>query len=177
MREVVLYIAMSLDGYIADSEGGVAWLSGDGSQSDNEGTYAKFYDTIDTIILGYTTYHQVLTELSPDAWVYEGKKCYVVTHRQALSNPNVEFTAENLDALISRLKSTEGRDIWICGGAKIANQLINKGLIDRYHIAVIPTILGGGTRLFEDGVVTTELCLIATESYNGITELTYRPRK
>ena len=57
MRKVILYIAMSLDGYIADKNGGVDWIEGDGSNKGNEGSYGKFIDTVDTVIMGYKTYN------------------------------------------------------------------------------------------------------------------------
>ena len=83
---------------------------------------------------------------------------------------------ERVVPLIARLKQTEGGEIWICGGASVANQFIRRGLIDRYHISVIPTIRGGGIRLFEAYDAARELKLIKTESYNGIVDLVYAPR-
>ncbi len=73
MRKTILYIAMSLDGYIADRDGGVAWLAGDGSSPDHPGSYPRFYESIDTVILGYATYRQIVTELFPDGWIYQGE--------------------------------------------------------------------------------------------------------
>ena len=73
MRKVVLYIAMSLDGFIADEEGGVDWLrTEDGVES--TGSWEEFSKTFDTIIMGWNTYHQVRFEFSPDEWVYKGYK-------------------------------------------------------------------------------------------------------
>ena len=72
MRKVVLYIAMSLDGYIADSTGKVDWLNGHGSEEENVDTYSAFIRDVDTVIMGWNTYDQVTTELSPDEWVYKG---------------------------------------------------------------------------------------------------------
>lgn len=68
MGKTVLYLAMSVDGYIADERGGVNWLVGDGSEPDAPGGYPAFLDTVDAIIMGWTTYHQLVTELSPDSW-------------------------------------------------------------------------------------------------------------
>ena len=76
---------MSVDGYIADEQGGVSWLEGDGSKPDTSGSYPAFYETVEAIVMGWTTYHQIVTALSPDIWPYEGRPCYVVTHRQRKS--------------------------------------------------------------------------------------------
>ena len=73
---------MSLDGYIADSEGSVEWLVGQGDDADNIDTYSEFAKDIDTVIMGWNTYHQIVTELSPNEWVYNDFTTYVVTHNQ-----------------------------------------------------------------------------------------------
>ena len=82
MRKAVLYIALSLDGFIADSAGGVGWLHGHDPALE-EGSYGEFAATVDTVIMGRRTYDQVRGELSPGAWPYEGMDCYVLTHRPA----------------------------------------------------------------------------------------------
>ena len=82
MRKVILYIAMSLDGYIADKNGGVDWLSGQGAEGAEEGTYSEFIKGIDTVVMGWNTYVQVKTELSPEIWPYEELTSYVITHRK-----------------------------------------------------------------------------------------------
>ena len=73
--KIVLYLAMSVDGYIADEQGGVSWLEGDGSKPDTSGSYPAFYETVEAIVMGWTTYHQIVTALSPDIWPYEGRPC------------------------------------------------------------------------------------------------------
>lgn len=65
MRKVVLFIAMSLDGYIADSNGGVEWLNGQDNDNENIDTYSEFTKDIDIVLMGWNTYHQIVTELSP----------------------------------------------------------------------------------------------------------------
>ncbi len=177
MRKVILYIAMSLDGYIADKNGDVAWLNGDGSDSENVGSYPEFFETIDTVILGYKTYNQIITELSPDKWVYSGKKSYVITHNKLESTDEIIFTNKNLIDLINELKSKNGKNIWICGGATIANKLIDIDMIDRYHISVIPIILGDGIPLFNNHTTEIKLKLISTQNYNGMVDLIYECRK
>ena len=172
MRKVVLYIAMSLDGYIADKDGGVSWLSGDGSKTENASSYDSFVQTVDTVIIGYTTYHQITTELSPDIWPYDDKMSYVITHKKLENKENIVFS-DNLPELITKLKNEDGKDIWICGGAGIVNQLIDLNLIDRFCITVIPTILGNGIKLFSKHNEETKLKFVSSYGYHGMIDLVY----
>ncbi len=176
MRKVIAYIALSIDGFIADKAGGVDWLCGDGSDPQNLGSYDEFFDSIDTVIMGYATYNQIVTQLSPDFWVYTGKNSYVITHRQLENNGEITFTDAKLDELIGTLKSQEGKDIWICGGASVVAQLIRLELIDEFVLSVIPVILGDGIRLFDKQKGDLKLKLKSTKSYNGIVDLCYERR-
>lgn len=173
MRKISLFIAMSLDGYIADKKGGVDWLKGQGNDNENIDTYSQFVKDIDTILMGWNTYHQIVTELSPNEWVYNNFTTYVITHNEHTSSEKIRFVNINPVDLIKRLNEEKGKGIWICGGAHLAQQLINEDLIDCYYITVIPTILGSGIRLFENGKVEIKLRLLNAQSYNGMTDLVY----
>ena len=176
MRKVTLFIAMSLDGYIADKDGGVDWLNGQEEDGENMDTYSEFIKTIDTIIMGWNTYHQVITELSPEEWVYPEQISYVITHREIPSTERIHFTSESPCDLVKRLREEEGNGIWICGGASIVRQLMETDLIDTLHISVIPTLLGDGVQLFGPLEKEQKLRLVKTQSYNGITDLVYEKR-
>lgn len=82
MKKVILYISISIDGYIADSDGNVGWIDSCGIPEEVAGCYERFIAGIDSVVMGWRTYHQIVTELSPDNWVYEGMESYVITHRQ-----------------------------------------------------------------------------------------------
>lgn len=172
-RKVVLFIAMSLDGFIADQNGGVGWLGGQNPDAETLDTYSPFVETVDTVIMGWNTYHQVAAELSPDEWVYGDLQSFVITHREASSPENITFTSKSPCELVRELSQIPGKDIWICGGAGIIHPLVRENLIDEYYISVIPTLLGGGIRLFDNGQQEIPLKLIRTQSYNGITDLVY----
>lgn len=178
MRKVTLFIAMSLDGYIADSQGNVDWLEEyeeDGCEDHNENidSYSEFVKEIDTVIMGRNTYHQIVAELSPDKWVYDTLTAYVITHRKLHSTEKIIFTDTDPVELVKRLRSESGKGIWICGGADIVSQLVKMDMIDCYYITVIPVLLGDGIRLFENPAKTIKLKLLKTRSYHGMTDLVY----
>lgn len=176
MREVSLFIAMSLDGYIADSGGGVGWLQGQNPEQETPDAYALFIRDIDTVLMGWNTYHQIVTALSPDEWVYGGLMTYVFTHRTQPPADGIRFVDADPVALVEKLKKQKGKGIWVCGGADIVRQLVRADQIDRYHITVIPTLLGGGVRLFEATKKEIPLRLLHTRSGNGMAELIYTRR-
>ena len=173
MRKVTLYIAMSLDGYIADRSGKVDWLNGHGDDGEQIDTYSSFVKDIDTVVMGWNTYHQITTELSPDEWVYSELTSYVITHRALPSTDSIKFVGDDPCGIVRRLRQEQGRGIWICGGGAVIQPLVRAGLIDEYYISVIPTILGSGIRLFEEMPEAVKLKLIRTQAYDGIVELVY----
>lgn len=176
MRTVVLFIAMSLDGYIADHNGNVDWLSGQNEAGETSDTYSSFVKEADTVIMGWNTYDQIVRELSPSVWPYPDLTSYVITHKKAVSTDPLIFSCENPGEIVTRLKRKPGKDIWICGGANIAQQLMRENLIDTYHISVIPTLLGTGIRLFDSTNRPLPLQLVHTQHYNGIVDLVYTRR-
>lgn len=78
-RKVSLFIAMSLDDYIAKADGSVTWLETDRPQTEVDDSYETFYAQVDTVLLGRKTYEQVITELSPEVYPYEDVESYIFT--------------------------------------------------------------------------------------------------
>lgn len=175
-RRVVLYIGMSLDGYIADRAGGVGWMAGDGSQPGCGGSYPDFYRGVGAVVMGGRTYRQIVEELSPGRWPYPGKECFVLTRRPRAAEGEVTFTDEPPARLIQRLRRRGEGDIWVCGGADLARQLAAADCIDRYCISVLPILLGEGLSLFGGLGVERPLRLVSAERYDGIVDLVYERR-
>ena len=171
--KVILYIAMSLDGYIAKEDGSVDWLEDTGDVV--EAGYLKFYNIIDTIIMGRKTYDQILTF---GEWGYKGKNTYVLTSdiSRDTDNSNIEFRNDDIEDILAELKQKSESNIWLLGGAEIVNAFLEKKLIDEYRIAVIPVILGSGIRLFTADV-EEKLDFKQVTEYNGIVELKYEKKK
>jgi dihydrofolate reductase len=176
MRKIILFLAMSLDGYIADRDGGVGWLVGQDPGADDMVSYDEWIQGIDTVIMGANTYRQITEELSPDKWLYPGLATYVITHDPRETTEEIRFTGEGPCDLVKRLRKEDGKDVWICGGADLAQQLMEADQIDQYYISVIPTILGSGIRLFGIQEKERKLKLMQTKNYHGIVDLVYERR-
>lgn len=173
MRQTILYIAMSLDGFIADRQGGVDWLDSQDPANDAPGSYPDFIQTVDTVLMGRNTYDQVTQVLSPGHWPYTGLCTFVLTHRPADDRAGVQFVDEDAPHLLACLRAQQGKDIWVCGGASLARDCIRADCIDQYRITVIPVLLGQGLRLFSGDGPCIPLRLLSVVTAGGTTELTY----
>jgi dihydrofolate reductase len=172
MSKVVLYIAASLDGFIARADDDIAWLTRYDSPHEDHG-YADLMRRVDTLIMGARTYEQVL---GFGDWFYQGKKTYVVTHRELPQVPGAEvaFYSGDLTALVADLKAATDKDIWLLGGGQLAGSFMNEGLVDEIMLFVIPITLGSGKPLFVGMTKATELTLVETKPYeSGIVLLRY----
>lgn len=148
-RKIILYIATSLDGYIADNKGRIDWLSTNVDNSETDTSYEDFYQHVDTVILGRTTYDQVTQVLSPDHYPYSDSTSYILTSRSGEANEKLIFTDQSVVDIVNNLKETDGEDVFVVGGASIVQPLMDANLIDEYQLATIPVILGEGVPLFK----------------------------
>lgn len=177
MRKVILYISTSIDGFIADKVGSVDWINGQDENDESDYGYNNFIKNIDTVILGHNTYRQIVEELSPKDWIYKELNSYVFTKKNLSDKENIKFINEDIISFIKKLKKQEGKDIWICGGANIVNQLVKENIIDEYHITIIPIIVGNGIRLFIENDINIKLRLKESKVENGIITNIYVKRE
>jgi dihydrofolate reductase len=171
VRKVILYIAMSLDGYIARENGDISWLSLVEEKGEDYG-YSKFINSIDTVIMGRKTYEKVIS--FGIEFPHKNKKCYVISRTKNGTDDNVEYYSGNIEKLITYLKNKEGNDIFVDGGAEVINELIKINLIDEYVISILPIFLGKGIRLFKDGRPEQMLKLLESTKFStGLVQLRY----
>ncbi|MGJ5640631.1 dihydrofolate reductase family protein [Formosa sp. S-31] len=173
MKKVKLYIAMSLNGKIAASDGSVEWLETIPNPDESDYGYASFYDSIDTTLQGNSTYAQILSwEID---FPYRDKRNYVFTRNKSLRNDrNVMYVAEHHLDFIRDLKLKEGKDIWLVGGGQINTLLLNAGLIDEIQLYIMPIIISEGIDLFENIPKETNLKLKSSKHFaSGAVELIY----
>ncbi len=173
-RKVILYIATSLDGYIAKPNDDLSFLSIVQQDGEDYG-YADFIKSVDTVILGRKTYDWVMTQVSE--FPHADKNSYIITRTARPSIGKTIFYTGKLRDLVLRLKSEQGKNIFIDGGAEIVNELLKENLIDEFIISVIPILVGSGTKLFKDGRPEQKLDLISTKQYEkGLTQLHFKLR-
>lgn len=171
MRKVILNLAVSLDGMLADAGGGVAWLEAKPAPSD-AADFSAFLDTVDTVMMGGVTYRQIRDELFPSGWPYAGKITYVLTRSPQPDQPEIKFT-EQLLPLLEQLRNQEGKDIWICGGAETAGLLLDHDLIDEIRLTIMPVLLGSGLSLWKDLHAAHNLTLKSSRAAGSWLEVVY----
>ena len=139
MRKVRLFIASSLDGYIAREDGSVDWLF-----SDADYGYSECYGSIDAVVMGRKTYEK---SLEFEEYPFRGKKAYVFS--RSAKKKGVEFVSDVV-GFMKKLVRSKGKDIWLVGGSEIVSTFLNEGLIDEIILSVHPVILGRGIPLFKN---------------------------
>lgn len=166
-KKIILYIAISLDGFIAKEDGSLDWLTKYENSGEDYG-FKELYNRIGTVLVGGTTYRQI-----EDA--YKGKEVYVFTRKEPKHRAdNIHFVSGDVKEVISNLKLGNNRNIWLVGGAALANQFLSADLIDEYMITIIPALLGKGISLFRGGYPQSNLELLNVKSYkSGLVQLYY----
>jgi dihydrofolate reductase len=189
MSKVQYYCAATLDGYIADSDDGIDWLTGyqgtyegegaDSGPMSEGGGYEVFYSEVGALVSGSVTYEWILEHA--DAWPYSGKPCWVLSSRD-LPKPedaeaDVRVVRGEISDLYEEMTASAGeKNLWIVGGGPVASQFAEAGLLDEVHLTVVPVVLGAGKPLFERGLPGPLQLLGTRASRNGMVGLRYSLR-
>lgn len=165
-----LYAAVSLDGCIADADGSIGWLAPFDAQDYG---MAGFMAEIGTILTGRVTYDQVRGFA---AWPYAGKRVVVLTRRALDAEPpdGVEAMHGDVAQIVARLRGETQGDIWLLGGAEVAQACLAQGLVDSLELFLMPVTRGGGMRLFGGGGPPRDWRLAEARPFpNGVLAITY----
>jgi dihydrofolate reductase len=172
-----IYIATSVDGFIARDDGDIDWLHNPAYAVPDGGDlgYAEFISSVDVLVMGSATFEKVL---SFGEWPYEKTPVIVLSHRDLVIPRDLHGKArvENLapGELVSRLEREGARHLYVDGGKTIQG-FLKAGLIQEITITQIPIILGSGIPLF--GALGVERSLVhqGTKSFsNGFVQTTYQ---
>ncbi len=172
MRKIKLFIAASIDGNIAESDGGLDWLMKYPVNSETNYGYDDFFNSIDTVIMGGRTYRDILN--MDFTWPYKDKTTYVLTRNSQKSKDDIHFISDNIIEFVSELRNEGRKDIWLVGGGEIISLFLSHELIDEMIITTIPVILGDGIALFPKISKDSKWETIDFQKYsNDVTQVHY----
>ncbi len=171
-RSVVLFVAVSIDGFIARKNHDVSWLF-----TDQDYGLPDFLTRIDTLLVGRTTYEVSLQLGMPPG---QGSTTTYVFSRTLPpgARGGVMFTDSDPAEFVRKLRKRKGRDIWLMGGGVLAARLLEARLVDEMILAIHPVVLGEGIPLFLGGHPSIDYQFVRAETFSsGLVELFYRRKR
>jgi dihydrofolate reductase len=186
MRQLILHMSMSLDGFVARRDGVIDWLSSPGAGGVDHGdrrhrANLELLGQIGTIVIGRGAYEDMVQGWpgSNDPMSVLMNTLPKVVFSQSLSEvtwSNARLSRAPLEDEIPTLKSEPGKDLIVFGGARIAHSLIRHRLIDEYRLTVQPVALGEGLSLMHGLPEPQRLELISSTAYaDGCVTQVFRP--
>ena len=173
--KISVYIATSLDGYIARPNGDITWLmEADNSDGNEDYGYKEFSDSVDCMVMGRNSMEMVM---SFPEWPYEGKRVVVLSNSlkdtPSQLKGKIELYSGSLTKLVTELKNDGCKRIYIDGG-KTIQSFLNEELVTDITITKIPILLGEGISLFGKTKHDIKLKHIESKSYrSGFVKSTY----
>jgi dihydrofolate reductase len=170
---LIVYIAMSLDGFIADLGGSVDWLD-EYSNPENDFGYGEFLEGVSTLMMGRKSYEKIREFDIP--WPYDGKKTYVVS-----SDPKLKIRTRDTwlissidEESIEKIRSESEKNIWVLGGGILIRYLIELNVIDMLDLFIMPGTLGEGIHLFPASKMKSRFRATESTVYdNGVVNIKY----
>jgi dihydrofolate reductase len=186
MSKAQYYCAATLDGYIAEADDTLDWLTGyegsfEGAAVEPiKGAYDRFYEGVGALVMGSATYEFILREpVAGTEWPYKGKPTWVLSSRD-LAVPDGEgvdlriVNAKVTDLYEEMIAAAGERDLWVVGGGNVASQFADEGLLDEVLVTVVPVVLGEGKPLFDRRLPGGPMQLTGTRPFDsGMVELRY----
>jgi dihydrofolate reductase len=185
------YCAMSLDGYIAETDDTLDWLmkyEGSYSGQDAEpikGGYDRFYEGVGAIVMGSVTYEFILAHMAQTdgEWAYRGKPTWILSTRDLPEPEGEDVDVRITNAAVPDLHeemiaAAGGRNLWVMGGGNVASQFADAGLLDELLLTVVPVVLGEGKPLFDRRLPGGPTQLTGTRAFDsGMVELRYEIKR
>ena len=174
---VVVYIAMSVDGYIATNDDDISFLDSVAVEGEDYG-YTAFMEIVSTVILGNTTYQKVASMGIEFPYPLE-KQVYVLSSQNKGTKKNITYWNESLSSLMQHIKSEQLEGIiFVDGGSAVVRSFFEEGFVDKIIISIIPTLLGDGKKLFQSGIPASKLRLVQSKSFpSGLVQVEYDVEK
>lgn len=170
MRKVILYIAMTLDGMIADSNDGLSFLDLYQDIDWVNESYKTLLSRTDTLLMGRRTFEVI--QSFDIHWPYPNHHTFVYSQKK-IESDIVTMINDDVKKHVNMLKGQNGKDIWLVGGGKLTQSLLEYHLIDEMIITIIPIILGSGISLFSSSMHKHFYDLVDVKMGSNLVMLTY----
>lgn len=171
MRKIRLFIAQTLDGYIATKDESLQWLFD--VEGDGDNGYGEFMQHIDTVVMGKRTYDWVM-EHEKGVYPYTQLKSVVFSRSGFVPPEGVSTVSGSVQDWADSELTQDGKDIWVVGGGEVIQQFLEANLVDELIITTAPVLLGDGIRLFSPGTYEKKLKLLQLRTFGQFAESTYR---
>ena len=182
MGKIRFFFAASLDGYIADPEGGVEFLDAvedsddDAPEGDDDG-YETFFSDIGTLVMGRGTYKFLEDN---ETWPYPKMRTIVLT-RRAIERPLCDLETRVVDDFVSfarKLRALNDGDAWILGGGNVMGEFLSVGEVDTINMSIVPVAIGRGIPMYSGSQTIAQAFSLTNlaRSASGVVRLTYERR-
>lgn len=162
MRNVILGVAVSLDGFIEGPNGEYDWCL-----TDQDYGMSDFMKRIDAIFYGRKSYEMMLgMDTGGQENPFAKIKSYVFSNSVTQPYPGTELVSGNIIEKVRTIKNLPGKDIWLWGGASLTTSFMNAGLIDEMNLAIHPIVLGAGKSLFQNIDERKHFTLNSSQAYS-----------
>lgn len=173
LPRVSVFLALSLDGYIAGPNHELDWLQPYSTDTPEDTGYSALMDSVDALLLGRNSYD--IISRFPD-WPYKGKRVWVLSHHALAAGSEVEEVACGEMTDVLQRMSEAGIEHVYADGGHIARQALSAAVVQELTLHVVPVILGSGIRLFENGMPRARWQLQQARGLaSGLVQMVYRP--
>jgi len=169
MGKIILNLATSLDGFIAEENGGVDWLNDFGKPGEEDYGMSSFFEQCGTAVMGAKTYEQTL---SFHFW-FGNMEGIIFTSRELplFEGKSIRFVSRDPTEIVNALKEKQ-KDSWLVGGGALISQFIDKGLLDEMIVTIVPRLLGRGIPLSNGLNEVQKLKMAETKTYkDGVVQV------
>jgi dihydrofolate reductase len=170
MARIRLYVATSLDGFIADGSGSVDWMAPYDARLYG---YDKFLAEVGALVMGRRTFEMI--NATGEEWPYQGCTVFVLTSEPLSGLPRGVVTAgHGMLSALQQARETTKKDICIMGGAVTLQSALEEGLVDLVEMFLVPVLLGSGLTLLNDLRRRQSLLFDGIEAFpDGVVKLRY----
>ena len=168
MRKIILGLAVSLDGFIEGPNGEYDWCF-----TDQDYGMSAFFNRIDAMLIGRKSY-EVLKKADPETVPFPPLQEYIVSTTMKQAPEGTVLLSGDVGAAVNKIRQSEGKDIWLFGGAELTASLLRLGLVDELWLSIHPILLGSGKPLFTGLDGRRPLRLLESKTYDtGLVSVRY----